>query len=141
MTDSDRKYRQRGYQDEPRPQGPRPRPKPEPYDPRIPRDPKTPNMMGFTEVFRCTRCGHVESASIGSLSTCGKCKVDLRACIQCQFFDSSARFECMQTIPARVSPKDARNDCALYAPRMRVERETHSAAPASARQAFDDLFK
>ena len=141
---SDRKYRQRGYQDsgprERKPDGPR-KP-PEPRDPRMPRDPRVPNLPGFRDVFRCARCGHAESPDIGSESRCGKCGVDLHACVHCVSFDSSQRFECAQHIPARVSPKDVKNACALYSPRVSVERETGSAqAPNSARKKFDDLFK
>jgi hypothetical protein len=144
---SDQKYRQRGYQDSGKPERqpaftPKPR---EPIDPRIPRDPKTPNMMGFTEVFRCARCGAIETGLVGSLSTCAKCGVDLHACIHCQSFDSGARFECREQIPARVSPKDTRNDCAKFVARTRVEKQTGSTAAttpvSSARKAFDDLFK
>jgi hypothetical protein len=48
----------------------------------------------------------------------------------------------MQPIPARVSPKDVRNQCAFYSPRIKVERETGSSpAPNNAKKAFDDLFK
>ena len=142
---SDRKYRQRGYQDdgprERRPEG-GPRKPPEPRDPRMPRDPRVPNLPGFRDVFRCARCGHVESAEIGSQRRCGQCGIDLHACIHCVSFDSSARFECAQTIPARVSPKDMKNACALFAPRVSVERETGSSpAPDGARKKFDDLFK
>jgi len=145
---SDRKYRQHGYQDsDRRDRGPRPpqqkRPL-EPHDPRIPRDPRTPNMPGFKDVFRCARCGHVESTEVGSMSTCGKCGVPLHACIHCSSFDSGARFECREQIPARVSPKDARNECTLFAPRVNVERETGStpaSTTSSAKKAFDDLFK
>ncbi len=144
---SDQKYRQRGYQDsghsERRPASPR-KPR-ELIDPRIPRDPKQMNMMAFTEVFRCARCGAIESDMIGSLSTCAKCGVDLHACIQCQSFDSGATFECRETIAARVSPKDVRNDCPTFVAAMRVEKETGStsatAPKSSARKAFDDLFK
>ena len=160
---SDRKYSQRGYQDSDRDRDRRertataPRKPLEKFDPRIPRDPKTPNMMGFKEVFRCVRCGHEESPDIGSLSRCSKCGVALRACIQCASFDSSATFECQEKLTARVSPKDEANDCPLFGPRMKVEKETHSTpAPvperaergsrpsgpsAAARKAFDDLFK
>ena len=140
---SDRKYRQRGYQYS----GPRERPAPqkrvpEVRDPRMPRDPHVPNMPGFRDVFRCTRCGSIEPTAIGLLTSCTKCGVDLHACNQCAFFDAGARFECMQTIPARVAPKDARNTCASYSPRVKVERETGSAAPVNtAKKAFDDLFK
>ena len=56
---SDRKYRQRGYQDDDRrgqakPRGPKP--PPEPRDPRMPRDPRVPNTPGFRQVFRRPRC-------------------------------------------------------------------------------------
>src|SRR5436190_11333289 len=121
---SDRKYRQRGYQDE----GPRerkpdaPRKPLEPRDPRMPRDPKVPNMPGFVEVFRCTRCGTVNALEVVVDTPCSKCGVDLHACIQCTSFDGNARLECMQPITARVSPKDARNQCQFYTPRIKVER-------------------
>src|SRR5580765_8239080 len=106
MSD-DRKYRQRGYQDsgprERTPQAPR---KPiEPYDPRTPRDPRVPNMPGFREVFRCTKCG-----------------TDLHTCAQCTSFDGGSPLQCMQPIPAPVTPKDTRNACTFYTPRIKVER-------------------
>ena len=47
----------------------------------------------------------------------------------------------MQTITARVTPKNARNTCPLYSPRTTVERETTTPKVDSARKAFDDLFK
>ena len=141
---SDRKYRQRGYQDddrERRPAQPRERPAPAPRDPRLPRDPRVPNMPGFREVFRCTRCGNIESLDVLPLSKCGKCGVALRACIQCESFDPGAVFECRQKIPARVSPKDEPNECSFFSPRRTVERETGSVPTTSARKALDDLFK
>ena len=132
---SDRKYRQRGYQDDPRDrEKTREKTAPKPIEPRAPgrqlqdaAGPKTPNLMASHEVFRCSRCG-----------------VDLHSCIQCASFDTSARFECAQSIPARVAPKDARNTCTLFAARTTIERQTSTPAPQggpSARQAFDDLFK
>lgn len=143
---SDRKYRQRGYQDEPReprreaPQGPK-----KEYAPRgqPPDRPKTFNMPGFREVMRCVRCGHelMAASSWSPEATCTRCGSDLHACAQCTFFDTSAAFECQQPVPARVSPKDVRNTCTFFEPRTTVERETKSAAPTSARKAFDDLFK
>ena len=146
---SDRKYRQRGYQDDARERPPNagqksqtPR---EPYDPRIPRDPRAPNLPGFRQVFRCGRCGHIESTDVGSMSKCGKCGVALRACVHCESFDPGARFECRQRISKRVSPKDEANDCPHFAPRLKVERETGSQraadAPSAAKKALDDLFK
>jgi hypothetical protein len=151
---SDRKYRQRGYQDEPRePRREQPQPK-NPPAPRAPgrplqdeRGPKTPNLMASHEVFRCSRCGNRLSLPVALDARCSRCGVDLHSCIQCVSFDTSARFECAQpTLTARVSPKDARNTCTLFAPRTTVERQTSSPTSGSntatsARQAFDDLFK
>ena len=142
---SDRKYRQRGYQDNDRParQAPGQRPA-EPRDPRLPRDPKVPNVPGFRDVFRCARCGRVENTDVDLVAVCGKCGVALHACIQCDAFDAGARFECREHVPARVNPKDTRNDCRLFSARISVERETGS-TPAgganNARKAFVDLFK
>ena len=137
---SERKYRQRGYQDNPRDrerQGPKP-----PQGPREkPEGPKTPNLMASHEVFRCARCGNRLALPVESDSRCARCGVDLHSCIQCVSFDTSARFECTQSIPARVSPKDAVNICALFTARTTVERQTGTPGPTSARQAFDDLFK
>jgi len=140
---SDRKYRQRGYQDEPRE---RERPATKPAPPRDKRDrpdgPKTPNLMASHEVFRCSRCGNRLALPVESGGRCARCGVDLHSCIQCVSFDTSARFECTQPIAARVAPKDARNSCAFFSARTTVERQTGTPqGPPSARQAFDDLFK
>ena len=162
---SDRKYKQRGYQDDDRDRrGPRPegrgregdgqaaRPERAPGAPagarRISSEgAKNPNMPGFRRVARCARCGTLVDAEIFSRSKCPKCQQDLRSCAQCVHFDPGARFECSQDIPARVSPKDAANDCTLYSARTSWERETSSAQsqkpsePSGAKKAFDDLFK
>src|SRR6059036_418028 len=107
--------------------------------------------MAAREVFRCARCGHLLSLEVAHDSRCSRCGVDLHSCVQCMSFDTSARWECTQNaaLPARVTPKDERNTCALFVPRTTVERQTttpagstSSSAPAnSAKKAFDDLFK
>jgi hypothetical protein len=157
---SDRKYRQRGYQDDGQPKGPKgPRP-PKPPQERAPgrvlqdpSGPKTPNLMAAHEVCRCARCGNLLSLPFGVDALCPRCGVDLHSCIQCVSFDTSARWECTQatSIPARISPKDARNTCSHFTARTTVERQTGTPAgvsstaasgpTSSARKAFDDLFK
>lgn len=146
---SDRKYRQRGYHDDDRDR-PAPqksaRPAPEPGAPagarRISGDaPKTINMPGYREVVRCSQCGNVGTADVGYDARCPRCGTDLHACAQCASFDPGSRFECMQTIPARISPKNAKNSCELFSPRTTVERETTTPRTDDARKAFDDLFK
>jgi hypothetical protein len=145
MSD-DRKYRQRGYQDDSRD---RERSRQAPSAPRAPREepvgPRTPNLMGSHTVFRCTRCGNMLDANVAADDRCSRCGVDVHSCIQCVSFDPGAPLECSEKIPARVSPKDVKNTCTLFSPRTTVERQTStgpaSSSVSSARQAFDDLFK
>ena len=158
MGDDDRKYRQRGYQDSPRERGPKgPQGPKQPPRERAPgrvlqdeRGPKTPNLMAAHEVFRCARCGNLLSVPVGLLDRCSKCGVDIHSCIQCVSFDTSARWECTENakLPARVAPKDERNNCTYFTPRTTVERQPstpaspQSSGPTnSAKRAFDDLFK
>lgn len=147
---TDRKYRQRGYQDDDRERERRPkpaeRPAREPGAPaaarRISQDgPKNVNMPGYREVVRCHQCGNVVAVEIASDSRCLRCGAELHACSQCTSFDPGSRLECMQPIPVRVSPKNTRNACTLYSARTTVEREATSPRPNDARKAFDDLFK
>ncbi len=145
---SDRKYRQRGYQDDDRDRERKAPQQKQPASPGAPRTrgdrpegPKTPNLMAAHEIVKCSQCGERVTAAIGFDSTCSRCGADLHACAQCASFDPGSRFECMQAIPARVTPKNTRNTCPLYSPRTTIERQTGSTAPTTARKAFDDLFK
>jgi hypothetical protein len=139
---SDRKYRHQGYQDSGRD---RDRDRPSQPPPRDPRDrpigPKTPNLMASQEIFRCGRCAAPLDAAVGADDRCGRCGVDVHSCVQCTSFDPGSPLECTQPIRTRVSPKDVKNTCTFFAPRTTVERQTSTPRPASARQAFDDLFK
>lgn len=145
---SDRKYRQHGYQDEPRERPRQPaasKPAPQERAPGRPLQdasgPRTPNLMASHEVFKCARCGNRLPLPVEPEAVCARCGISVHSCIHCVSFDTSARWECMQTIPARVAPKDAVNRCALFDARTTVERETGtSGGKPSARQAFDDLF-
>jgi hypothetical protein len=150
---SERKYRQRGYQDEPRePRERKPEQAKKEYAPRgqPPIAPKTFNMPGFREVVKCARCGAelTVAAAWSAGAQCPRCQSDLHSCAQCSHFDTGAPFECQRPIAARISPKDVRNTCPQFEPRTTVERETKSSSSSgqgggvsSARKAFDDLFK
>src|SRR5688572_15548598 len=145
---SERKYRQRGYQDDDRERQPKApaRQPPEPGAPagarRLSQDgPKNINMPGFRDVVRCSQCGTIVATEIGADSRCARCGTDLKSCAQCRSFDPGSRFECMETtLTARIAPKNTRNTCPLFAPRTTVERETTTPRTDDARKAFDDLF-
>ena len=137
---SDRKYRQRGYQDYDRDKERRPQAKP-----REQREgPRSPNMMAFSEKVKCAACAKIVQANLDIDSTCPNCNADLHTCRMCTFFDPGSRFECRKPLKARVVNKGGRNQCELFAARTIVERETSSgksSGTTDARQAFANLFK
>ena len=146
------KYRQPGYQDnerEPRREAPARKAPPERtsgpprWDHAL--GPKPVNLPGTRVVSRCAQCGTVlQGMSSSGEGQCPKCAFELHSCKQCTYFDPSKRFECMQPVPERIPRKDVKNECTFYSIRVTTEKETttpSAAKPASARQAFDDLFK
>ena len=143
---SERKYRQRGYQDYEPDKERRPQPQSKPREREGPRSPK---MMAFGQKVKCAACGAVVEANVTSGSSCPKCKADLHTCRMCSFFDPGARFECRKPITARILNKSGRNECELFSARTVIERETSSSGPTSTstskpndpRQAFANLFK
>ncbi len=141
---SDRKYRQRGYQDSGQSSQKREvsersdKPKKETFGPRAIQ------MPGTRTVSRCSQCGTLLESLNEPVGQCPKCSFELHSCKQCTYFDTSSRFECTQPIPERIPRKDQRNDCSFYSIRMMVEKETSTPKalrPTDARQAFDNLFK
>jgi hypothetical protein len=140
---SDRKYRQRGYQDydrgrEDRGREERPQPQSKPREREGPRSPK---MMAFGEKVKCAACAAIVQANVGFEGTCPKCNADLHTCRMCTFFDPGSRFECRKPLTARIVNKGGRNQCELFSARIVVEKETSSGKPTDARQAFANLFK
>jgi hypothetical protein len=140
---SDRKYRQRGYQDSGA-AAKKEIEKPAATKRENTFGPRPINMPGMRTVSRCAECGTLLPNLSDGAGQCPKCGFALHACKQCEHFDPSTRFECTQPIPARISPKDKRNECPFFTIRMMVEKETSSKGtrrPNDARQAFDNLFK
>ena len=154
---SERKYKQRGYQDAGKPERKeRPPAKPPggpPHKEHI--GPRTPRMVGRVTRARCANCGTVLVPGFDPNGQCPRCKYELHSCKQCIHFDTGAQFECTEPIPERIPRKDVKNDCTFFAFRTTIEKDTSPAAAAptpaiqtgpvtsvdSARQAFDNLFK
>src|SRR5213595_424593 len=140
---SDRKYRQRGYQDRTdKTTRQKPAEKPARKDNTF--GPRPLQMPGTRTVSRCSQCGTLLQALADPAGKCPKCGFELHSCKQCTYFDPSARLECTQRIPERIARKDVRNDCKFYSISVRFEKQTSTgvaSTPNSARQAFDNLFK
>ena len=163
MMDSDRRYRQNGYQDngtKPNGNGHGNGDRPKPSGPRPPLDitgPRLPRLVQTVTASRCYNCSTTLMPGPDFATQCPKCKAQLHCCKQCSHFEPSTRFQCMKPIGVRVVVKDAPNECPSYSPRVTVAREVSSSGNGSrppgpslntpaprtasdARDAFDRLF-
>ena len=158
--DSDRKYRQPGYQDSDRDSKGYREDRPKPVGPRPPIDvtgPRLPRLVQHVAASRCFNCATTLPPDVDFAGLCPKCGAELHCCKQCSHFEPSTRFQCLKPIPARIAVKDKANECNLFTPRVTVAREGTSANgagpvmvnggppapknPDEARNAFDRLFK
>src|ERR1051325_5452761 len=125
--DSDRKYRQHGYQDSSTSSnmnGNGARPKP--AGPRLPLDvtgPRLPRLVQAVTASRCYNCSTTLPPGTAFEGPCPKCGVALHCCKQCAHFEPSTRFQCTKPIPARIAAKDQPNECELFKPRVTVARD------------------
>lgn len=138
---SDRKYRQRGYQET----GDRERGRKGPPRPKQRREGPRGRGLGTptATVFRCAVCGHKQPApEVDAFdAVCAKCGTDLRTCTHCVHFDTSAPRECRKPVPERITGKAKRNRCELFEPKAAKEFGQDKMSPDEARAAFDALFK
>ncbi|MEM7584061.1 MAG: hypothetical protein AAF560_11810 [Acidobacteriota bacterium] len=142
---SDRKYRQRGYQDSDRDRGSH---RGRSSSPRPPR-PEGPRGRGLGKptatVFRCAVCGEKQRDDLQIVfdSRCWKCSTDLHTCTHCRHFDTSAPGECRRSAPDYVASKAKRNTCGLFEPKaaQEVDASAGNDTPSDAKAAFDALFK
>lgn len=142
----ERKYGHKGYQDSARRSGSGGgRPGEGIFDERPARLEGAPKGRGADrnreDVFRC-KCGERAEPDFAPDAVCARCQSALHACAQCAHFDSASRFQCRKPIERAILSKTARNDCALFSPKIALDLRGRSAVdtPDQARNAFDALF-
>ncbi|MEI7440796.1 MAG: hypothetical protein WCK43_04080 [bacterium] len=70
----------------------------------------------------CQKCGNDLEAFLSTLpnkktsrqDTCPKCHADLKICINCEFYDSSRKWECKEGVSERVADKERSNFCDFF---------------------------
>lgn len=144
----ERKYRQKGYQDErnDRKEQPKEKKADSGYGPR----PSPRIETRFTEIVRCSNCSApVEMVeTIAFSDQCKKCGAHLHSCKNCRYFDPGARFECQKPIEVRIARKADGNMCMQFATKVSIEKQQPQMefkkvkeTVNTAREAFDALFK
>ena len=144
------KYRHHGYQDaeyeKERKGVGESRPKKR-EDDGMPRPSRLAEKRTASLVFRCHNCGRQVAApeTVAPDEKCAGCGQELHCCMNCKQFDPGVPRECREPqVTVAVFSKRTANACAFFAPKTVLDstgRRQDAARPATARQAFDDLFK
>ncbi|MDA8019766.1 MAG: hypothetical protein MPN21_20185 [Thermoanaerobaculia bacterium] len=139
---SDRKYRQRGYQDDKgdHPGNTAPAGHPRRRDPTL-----RPAGRGLgaptATIFRCRVCGKENPVKdLAPESACTHCGADLHSCTHCSLFDTSATNQCREPKAQLVRSKATRNQCGHFKVRRAREFAKETNSPRDAKAAFDALF-
>ena len=90
----------------------------------------------------CFVCGSQLPKRIYRTTVCDSCGADAKVCLNCDFYDESAHWQCRETIPEAVREKDRANFCDFFRP-VASSRSAGAAKPKQsedARDAFSRLF-
>jgi len=89
----------------------------------------------------CFACGAELPERIYRNTVCEACGADAKVCLNCDFYDESAHWQCRETIPEAVREKDRANFCDFFRPGRRARATGASDdRQSSARDDFSRLF-
>jgi hypothetical protein len=89
----------------------------------------------------CFVCGATLPEKIYRNTVCESCGADTKVCLNCEFYDESAHWQCRETIPEAVREKDRANFCDYFRPASTARTPSGGNTSASkARDAFSQLF-
>jgi hypothetical protein len=82
----------------------------------------------------CQKCGNNLEAFLSKLSgnkpsrqdNCPQCLSDLKCCVNCEFYDSSRKWECREDISERISDKEKSNFCDYFSINREASKKIES---------------
>ena len=91
--------------------------------------------------MKCHRCGkEVEQQSVGRRDVCPGCGLDLRCCLNCNFYNASYANSCKEPQAERVLDKDKSTFCDYFIPGKQTP-QTEQQLGTEAKNKLDALFK
>jgi hypothetical protein len=91
-------------------------------------------------VKQCHKCGQViEIEFVGRRDECPQCKSDLRACLNCDFYEEGRANSCREPQAETVKEKDRSNFCGFFRFKETVAAKKSSRDDAD--RLWKDLFK
>ena len=99
----------------------------------------------YRDMANCFRCGGLldPAERVYRNTLCPHCSADVKVCVNCTFFDSTAHWQCRETIPEEVRDKERANFCDYFVlasggDGSQIKREEEK--KNEARRSFDSLF-
>ena len=90
---------------------------------------------------RCFVCEAELPKRIYRNTLCESCGAEAKVCLNCEFYDPSAHWQCHETIPEDVREKDRANFCDYFRPAAaRRGKVAPNDADEKAKDAFSRLF-
>ncbi len=93
------------------------------------------------KVCHACKAGLSLGRAIGRRDECPFCRVDLRCCLNCTFYDRVAPKQCREPAAELVKDKNRSTYCDFFAFAEAPLTETRGEEAENSRKALEDLFK
>lgn len=92
--------------------------------------------------YHCKKPVPLEAKSrLTSKDECPHCRISLRCCLNCRFYDEGKPNKCAEPQADRVTNKDKANYCNYFEPASDTDSSYQERSQEKSRKQFDDLFK
>ncbi len=90
----------------------------------------------------CYFCGRelAHGERIYRSTVCPACGKPIKICLNCEFYDPTAHWECREDIGEPVREKDTANFCEYFSPRPADRRKPEERKKSDASEVFRNLF-
>lgn len=88
--------------------------------------------------YSCSTENNLNEGKVFRSDVCSNCRQDLRCCRNCEFYDSSAQWECREHISELVKDKERANYCDFFRPTQSqsLKEDNKSQALSAAEKLF-----
>ncbi len=89
---------------------------------------------------KCYFCGHESDGKVYRTSLCSNCGKELKICLNCLHYDTTAADQCREPQAERVVEKDRANFCDFFSPSGAGSDNSALKKKEEAKKKLEDLF-
>lgn len=90
----------------------------------------------------CHSCGVLQETTppLSRRDTCNNCMADLKACLNCIFFDPNSANECLESEAEQERDKERGNSCEYFKAQTKNSAQQHEGQTTDALKSLEKLF-